>query len=177
MIMKLFRSRIEKTVLVIWLITFFIILGISIYVSRSSDIWNGLLLGCWAASLPVVISVALSYFCSRTIYICSKLIWIMVSLIVIFGAAIYSSVNPNAYEGSSFILVYIFLVLAFPISLLAPVIFYVCYLLFPNFSNFDISFLLFMWFCYFIAGYVQWFIFLPWFFRKLRAKKEAASKE
>jgi hypothetical protein len=104
-----------------------------------------------------------------------KIVWILCSVMVLVVTLARYAPGPASDIGV--LLVYGMLILAFPASLLIAGLFAMLALLQEqlgvplleligsNYVGFSV-----MWSAFFVAGYVQWFILLPWLWRKWKTR-------
>ena len=103
-----------------------------------------------------------------------KILWVSCSVAVLI--ATLARYTPDSSSDIGIFLVYGMLLLAFPISLLVAALFASLALLQERIgvpllnlvSSNDVG-LFVLWLVFFGAGYIQWFVLLPWLFRKWRA--------
>lgn len=103
-----------------------------------------------------------------------KIVWVLCSIAVL--VVTLTRYAPASASDIGVFLVYGMLFLAFPVSLLVAGLFALLALLQEQLgvplldligSNY-VGFLV-MWLVFFVAGYVQWFVLLPWLWRKWKA--------
>lgn len=102
-----------------------------------------------------------------------KIVWVLCSVAVL--AVTLTRFAPDSASDIGIFLIYGMLFLAFPVSLPVAALFALLALLqeqlgvplleliSSNYVGFSV-----MWLVFFIAGYVQWFVLLPWLWRKLQ---------
>lgn len=105
-----------------------------------------------------------------------KVVWILCSVAVL--AVTLSRYAPGPANDIGIFLVYGMLLLAFPISLLVAGLFSAMSLLQEplgvplldaigsNYVGFSV-----MWLAFLVAGYLQWFVLLPWLWRKWKTRR------
>jgi len=105
-----------------------------------------------------------------------KIVWVLCSVAVLVVTLARYAPVPASDIGV--FLAYGMLFLAFPISLLVAGLFALLALLQEelgvplldligsNYVGFSV-----MWLAFFVAGYVQWFVLLPWLWRKWKARR------
>lgn len=103
-----------------------------------------------------------------------KIVWVLCSVAVL--AVTLARYIPGPASDIGVFLAYGMLFLAFPVSLLVAGLFALLALLQEqlgvplldligsNYVGFSV-----MWLAFFVAGYVQWFVLLPWLWRKRKA--------
>ncbi|MEW6291409.1 MAG: hypothetical protein AB1545_16345 [Thermodesulfobacteriota bacterium] len=104
-----------------------------------------------------------------------KIIWVLSSVAVI--ALTFLRYDPNSVSDIGIFLVYGMLFLAFPLSLVVAGLFALAVLLqeqlrmpildliSSNYVGFSV-----MWLAFFAVGYLQWFVLLPWLWRKWKRR-------
>lgn len=105
-----------------------------------------------------------------------KIAWIICFVTVLIVTL--ARCAPGLESDIGVFMVYGMLLLAFPISLLVTGLFALLALLqertgIPLLDVIDSNYVGFsvMWITFFVAGYVQWFLLLPWLWRKLKARR------
>lgn len=105
-----------------------------------------------------------------------KIVWVLCSVAVL--AVTLTRYAPDSASDIGIFLVYGMLFLAFPVSLLVAALVALLALLqeqlgvplldliSSNYVGFSV-----MWLMFFIAGYVQWFVLLPWLWRKWKSRR------
>lgn len=105
-----------------------------------------------------------------------KIVWVLCSVAVL--ALTIVRYEPGPVSDIGVFLVYGMLFLAFPVSLLVAGLFTLLTLLQEqlvvplldligsNYVGFSV-----MWLVFFVAGYAQWFVLLPWLWRKWKARR------
>ena len=105
-----------------------------------------------------------------------KVVWVLCSVAVLVVTLVRYA--PNTESDIGIFLVYGMLFLAFPVSLLVAGLFALLVLLQEQLgvplldligSNY-VSFTV-MWLTFVVAGYLQWFVLLPWLWRKWEARR------
>lgn len=164
------NTRGGKLLAFLWFLIPNVVVGISIYGWSIGDISGGILLSFLPVSLLTVIAVVLSLIIEKPISKFSRWVWLAVSLAALFAAILFANRSiPDAIKGADTILVYIMLILSFPSALLVPlVLMAIAPLLWGSGSG--LVGLSGMWFLFVIAGYLQWFVLLPWLWRKWKAR-------
>lgn len=113
-------------------------------------------------------------------------LWIAVKVIWIALALLLLAVTLSLFDGSpksdvEILLGYGLLVLTFPVGLLLAVVEgfvgRAVFSLAGIAATTSFAGLIFTWATYCIAGYLQWFVFLPWLVRKLWRREGAAPKQ
>ena len=107
----------------------------------------------------------------------SKAIWITLTVLVLFVSLYGFDAKPNSDIGIFF--TWSMLILAFPSSLLVALFFAGLSIaveelfsaVIPT-SYWSISV---GWACFFVAGYWQWFMLLPWLWRKWKTRRTAGT--
>lgn len=111
-----------------------------------------------------------------------KIIWILISFVVLFISLFLY--KPGAGSDISIFLIYCMLALSFPSGILVAGCFVLIiflqeiikiYFLDSITSNHVGLFII--WFSFFIFGYFQWFVMLPWLWSLRLAKRNATSVE
>ena len=104
-----------------------------------------------------------------------RAIWILLAVIVLFMTLYSFDGKPNSDIG--IFLAGSMLTLAFPISFLVVLLFVGVSIaveqLFSVVSQTSYLSILVSWACLFTAGYWQWFVLLPWLWRKWKARRAA----
>lgn len=105
-----------------------------------------------------------------------KIVWVLCSVAVLALTLVRYAPGPASEIG--IFLVYGMLFLAFPVSLLVAGLFTLLALLqeqlgAPLLDLIGSNYvgLCVMWLVFFVAGYAQWFVLLPWLWRKWKAKR------
>jgi hypothetical protein len=107
-----------------------------------------------------------------------KIAWVLCSVATL--AVTLSRYSSGPASDIGIFLVYGMLFLAFPVSILVAGLLALIALLQARFevplldiigSN-DVGFFV-MWLAFFVAGYMQWFVLLPWLWRKWKARRGA----
>lgn len=105
-----------------------------------------------------------------------KMVWILCSVAVLVVTLVRYAPGPASDIGV--FLVYGMLFLAFPVSLLVAGLFALMALLQEqlevplldligsNYVGFSV-----MWLAFFVAGYLQWFVLVPWLWRKWKTRQ------
>jgi hypothetical protein len=102
-------------------------------------------------------------------------IWITLSLLVLLAALFFFDGRPNS--DADLLLTYGMLVLSFPISVVAALVYGAVGDLAGFFVTVSYSSIVITWLILFVAGYWQWFVAAPWIWRKLHgAMKRPASR-
>jgi hypothetical protein len=171
--MKMILSNTLLEKILLFLSAMIIIVGFCIIlhgVLVVGDIFGGILFSSLPISLISVILVSIAQFCKKSFYNYAKIVWIMSSFLSFLAAVlctIYYVDGGVTGKGAILVFNYSILILGFPCS------FFVHFLLFIfniySICN-DIYQLIAMFFTSIFAGYIQWFILLPWILRKLKAR-------
>lgn len=111
------------------------------------------------------------------VYNAMKILWILLSMAVLF-ITLFSYAKPDGNDSGIF-LVYGMLFLSFPSSLLVAGTIAICVILQERLgvsfldliSNNYLGFTI-LWALFFSCGYLQWFKFVPWVWRKWVRRKE-----
>ncbi|SRR6266404_4370606 len=107
----------------------------------------------------------------------AKSTWVTLSVIVLAVSLYGFDGKPNSDIG--IFLAWSMLILAFPSSLLVALLFagasiaaekFLSVVIPTNYWLISIS-----WICFFVSGYWQWFMLLPWVWRKWKTRRGAAS--
>lgn len=105
-----------------------------------------------------------------------KTVWILCAL-VIFVVAV-ACYTPDKSSDIGVLFVYGMLILAFPVSLLVAGLFALLALIqdqsgVPLLDYIDSTYAGFfvLWLAFFVAGFTQWFILLPWLWRKWKTRR------
>jgi hypothetical protein len=168
------RSTGEKLVAVAWLLIPLMVLICCVYGSFIGDLRGGLLLGFLPASFLASIAVVRAVIVEDAAARISKRVWIVVGVMALLAAIVFvGRPDPEAIKGADTILAYVMLILAFPIALLVPFVLIGIESLWPGAES--IFGLAGMWLVFFVAGYAQWFIVLPWLCRKWKARRESGA--
>lgn len=106
-----------------------------------------------------------------------KALWIGVTILVLF-------VTLYAFDGESYsdiwiLLTWLMLIFSFPAGLLISLVHMILGKMFAITITTSYFSLTLEWIAYFLLGYIQWFMFLPWLIGKIRNSKleESASVE
>jgi len=109
-----------------------------------------------------------------------KTLWVLCSVAVLAVTLVRYDHGPASDIGV--FLVYAMLFLAFPVSLLVAGLFSLMALFqeqfgVPLLDLIDSNYMGFvvMWLTFFLAGYVQWFVLLPWLWRKWRNRRSRSA--
>jgi hypothetical protein len=169
MISLSFKKWNEKILIIAFFLIHVVMFAISIYGWTIGDVLGGVMLSCLPASLLASFVAFYTTFIEGSMGHFLKKIWIVVALISLLTALMFSNKSsPDAGQGAGILLTYVLLILAFPISLLLPFVLMTT----PLSSLGDGTFLglVGIWIFFFIPGYVQWFILLPWLWRKWKSR-------
>lgn len=105
-----------------------------------------------------------------------KMVWILCSVAVLVVTLVRYAPGPSNDIG--IFLVYGMLFLAFPVSLLVAGLFALTALLqdqlnVPLLDLFGSNYVGFtvMWLAFFVAGYLQWFVLVPWLWHKWKSRQ------
>lgn len=106
---------------------------------------------------------------SKTLLTSIKFIWVVIALLVL-------SISLYAYDGKSYSDIWIFLtwsmlILSFPAGLLVSMTHFLLGQFFSLTVMTSYVSLTLEWAVYFSLGYLQWFILLPYLFKKIRNAK------
>lgn len=102
-----------------------------------------------------------------------KALWVGVSLFVL-------AVTISSYDGKPFSDIWIFLtwlmlILSFPTGMAVSAAHYVLGTVFSITVETSYFSLALEWLVYFVLGYVQWFMLLPWLWRKWKARRASGA--
>jgi hypothetical protein len=107
----------------------------------------------------------------------AKVAWITLTVLVLFVSLYGFDAKPNSDIGIFF--VWSMLILAFPSSLLVALFFTGLSIaideLFSAVIPTSYWSLSVGWVCFFVAGYWQWFVLLPWLWRKWKTRRTAGT--
>ena len=164
------KTRGEKFLVVAWLFIPVVVFGISIYGWVIGDVWGGLLMSFLPASLFASIAAFVATIVDTPVARFSKQVWVAVAVVSLLAAIMFAS-RPasDAIKGADTILAYVLLILAFPVALLVPFALMGTASLWPDGES--ILGLVGMWLAFFVAGYVQWFVLLPWLWHKWKGRQ------
>jgi hypothetical protein len=158
----------KKILMGLWILIPAIIIGMSVYGWSIGDMAGGVLISFLPVSLLSSIAVVVSSVVENPVSRFSKWVWLTVCCAA-FIAAIHFAYrpSPDAIRGADMLLAYAMLILAFPTSLLMPLI---LMLVSPYLERIGSSIigLFIMWAVFAISGYLQWFVLLPWVQSKWR---------
>src|SRR5574340_844211 len=168
------KTRSEKFLVVMWLLIPVVVLGTSVYGWGIGDVRGGLLVSFLPASLLTVTASFVATLVDGAVARFSKQVWVAVAVMALLAAIMFASRSaPDAVKGAETVLAYVLLILAFPVALLVPFVLIGLALLWPGGGS--ILGLGGMWLVFFVAGYVQWFILLPWLWRKWNARRSRSA--
>jgi hypothetical protein len=170
------KTRSEKLLVVLWLLIPVVVAGVSVYGWNIGDMRGGILLGFLPVSLITVVSVVIASVIENSVSKFTRWVWLAVSLAALLAAMLFASQPmPDASKGADMLLAYIMVILSFPAGLLAPfVLMAVSSFLWKDGSN--LAGLTGMWLCFLVAGYVQWFVLVPWLWRKWKTRRLASTR-
>lgn len=165
------KSRGEKLLAYLWLSIPVVLLVTSAYGWHIGDLPGGLLLSFLPASLLVVIAVVVTTIVDSPESGYSRWIWVAIGVAALLASIIFAN-QPitDAPKGADTILAYVMLILSFPVALLVPFVLMVITPLWN--SSGTVIRLSGMWITFFVAGYLQWFVLLPWLCRKRKARSQ-----
>lgn len=162
----------EKVLVLLWLLIPAVGIGASFYGWSIGDAPGGILLGFLPVSFLTVVSVIVALVVKSSMSRFSRPVWLVVSLAALFAAMIFASrPDPDAIKGADTILAYVMLILSFPFALIVPFILMVI-APFLSGGGGNLIGLCGMWVFFVIAGYLQWFVLLPWLLSKWAARRE-----
>lgn len=163
------KTRGEKFLVVAWLFIPVAVFGTSIYGWAIGDVWGGVLMSFLPASLFASIAAFVAAIVDAPLARFSKKVWVAVAVLSLLAAIMFASrPSSDAIRGADTILAYVLLILSFPVALLVPFILMGTASLWPDGES--ILGLVGMWLAFFVAGYVQWFVLLPWLWRKWKGR-------
>jgi len=155
------NMRSAKLLLWLWISIPVGILAGSIFGWSIGDLRGGLLLSFLPVSFLAVTGVIAAAIAKSAVSRFSKWIWIATSVAALLAAMIFADRPlPEASKGADTILAYVMLTLSFPIALVVPLALVFVSPFWEGRGTFVQ--LAAMWFCFFVAGYAQWFVLLPW---------------
>ena len=113
----------------------------------------------------------------KTLLTVAKVIWVVCSVAVIITTLINVS-NPSGVNDIGVFFVYAMLFLSFPVSILIAG-FLTCLVIVQDRFGVGVLSLIesrslgfsLMWFLFFVVGYLQWFVFLPFVWQRLIARR------
>lgn len=158
----------EKFLMVSWLLIPVAVLSALVHGWDIDNVRGRLLVGCLPASLLASVSAFVATFVDKPIARFSKHVWVVVAVLSLLAAFLLASEDhPSAFKDTHTVLVYVLMLLAFPISSLVPFVL-MGIGLWTDLGGF--SYLTMMWLLFVVPGYVQWFVLLPWLRRKGEGK-------
>jgi hypothetical protein len=112
-----------------------------------------------------------------TLFKAARAIWTILALAVLAVTLYGFDGKPNS--DIDIVLMWSMLTLAFPMSLLVALIFTGVSILsesvFSTVIPVSYASIAITWLCFFVAGYWQWFVLLPWLWRKWKARGSAGT--
>lgn len=164
------KTRGEKFLVLTWLLIPVVVFGISIYGWTIEDVWGGLLMSFLPAALFASVAALVATMVDTPMARFSKHVWVAVAVMSLIAAIMFASgPDPDAIKGADTVLAYVLLLLAFPVALLVPFILTGIASFWPEGEG--VLRLVCMWVAFFVAGYLQWFVLLPWLCRKWRSSR------
>ena len=165
------KSRGEKLLVLLWILMPTVVLFALCYGWSIGDLQGGLLMSFLPVSLLTVIATLIALIAESAVSKFSRWVWVAVSVAVLLAAMIFANrPMPDAIKGADTILAYVMLILSFPVALLVPLILTAIAPLWEEGTGGLVG-LSGMWFAFFVAGYLQWFVLLPWLSRKWKARR------
>lgn len=170
-------TRTGKVLVALWLLALVILIAVP-----ATGLFQGEFLGNLAfIVLPVGIllniSIVLAHYVENGSVGIAKAAWIGVAVIALLITLYAFDGKPNSDIG--IFLAWFTLVLAFPISLLVALLFtgvaIAAEKLFSAVIPESYLMLSVSWICFIAAGYWQWFVLLPWLWRKWKTRRAAGA--
>ncbi|HXM83988.1 MAG TPA: hypothetical protein VN929_18990 [Burkholderiales bacterium] len=167
-IVQIAAARTGKLLVALWILALVILVAVPV-----TGLFQGEFLGSLAFSvLPVTIllniSIVLAHYVENGSVRIAKAAWLGVAVAALLITLYAFDGRPNSDIG--IFLAWFTLVLAFPISLLVALLFtgvaIAAEKLFSAVIPESYLLLLVNWVCFIAAGYWQWFVLLPWLWRK-----------
>jgi hypothetical protein len=172
---SLWESRCQKLVMVLWILIPVVVLLALVYGWSIDDRQGALLLSFLPVSLLTVIATLIALMAETAVSKFSGPVWVAVSVAALFSAMVFANgPMPDAPKGADTILAYVMLILSIPVALLVPLLLTVIAPLWDGAGG--LVGLCGMWAAFFIAGYLQWFVLLPWLRRKWKGVKRIRVK-
>ena len=98
-----------------------------------------------------------------------KALWVGVSLFVLVVTVV--SYDDKSFSDIWIFLTWLMLILSFPAGLAVSAAHYALGAVFSTTVETSYLSLALEWLVYFVLGYVQWFVLLPWLWRKWKARR------
>jgi hypothetical protein len=104
-----------------------------------------------------------------------KVVYAVLGVSVLF--LVISQHHPEAKNDVGILLGYVMLILSFPISVAVLVILGFVILPIGNWLNISLEFgyiyIVLYWAIFFLVGYLQWFVLLPWLVKSIKSKRSS----